>query len=100
MAGYIDSAIFGSPRMTDEKTVVMGLGKNRTLTYLRQNPHAVWLIMEPGETIMEWKGIRLYLKAPGPSRPPGRCSIPSMSQIAKMLGEASAKIDDGSPSHS
>jgi len=25
MAGNVDSAVFGSPRMTDEKTVVMGL---------------------------------------------------------------------------
>ena len=32
--------------MTDEKTVVMGLGKNRTLACLQQNPHAVYLIME------------------------------------------------------
>jgi hypothetical protein len=25
-SGNVDSAVFGSPRMTDEKTVVMGLG--------------------------------------------------------------------------
>ena len=29
--GNVDSAVLGSPRMTDEKTVVMGLGQNRTL---------------------------------------------------------------------
>ena len=28
--GKVDSAVFGSPRMTDEKTVVMGLGKDRS----------------------------------------------------------------------
>jgi hypothetical protein len=61
-AGNVDSAIFGSPRMTDEKTVVMGLGKNRTLANLQQNPHAVYLIMESGATLMDWKGIRVYLK--------------------------------------
>jgi hypothetical protein len=63
MAGNVDSAVFGSPRMTDEKTVVMGLGENRTLTNLQQNPHAVFLIVEPGKEFMDWKGIRVYLKA-------------------------------------
>ncbi|MCX5844691.1 MAG: pyridoxamine 5'-phosphate oxidase family protein, partial [Deltaproteobacteria bacterium] len=61
-AGNIDSGVFGSPRMTDEKTVVMGLGKNRTLANLQQNPHAVYLIMDSGATLMDWKGIRVYLK--------------------------------------
>jgi hypothetical protein len=63
MAGNVDSAVFGSPRMTDEKTVVMGLGENRTLANLQQNPHAVFLIVEPGATLADWKGIRVYLKA-------------------------------------
>jgi len=61
-AGKVDSAVFGSPHMTDEKTVVMGLGKNRTQENLRENPHAVFLIMEPGETIADWKGVRVYLE--------------------------------------
>ena len=29
-AGNVNVAYFGSPRMVDEKTVFMGLGKNRT----------------------------------------------------------------------
>jgi hypothetical protein len=61
-AGKVDSAIFGSPRMTDENTVVMGLGQNRTLTNLQQNPYAVFLIVQPGKEFMDWKGIRVYLK--------------------------------------
>jgi len=60
--GKVDSAVFGSPQMTDEKTVLMGLGKNRTLTNLQQNSHAMYLIMEPGKSITEWKGIRVYLR--------------------------------------
>jgi hypothetical protein len=60
--GKVDVAVFGSPRMIDEKTVVMGLGKNRTFSYLRENPHAVYMIMEPGKTVMDWKGVRVYLK--------------------------------------
>lgn len=60
--GLVDSAVFGSPRMTDEKIVVMALGKGRTLEYLQENPNAVYLIMEPGATLTDWKGIRVYLK--------------------------------------
>jgi len=60
--GKVDSAVFGSPHMTDEKTVILGSGGNRTLANLRENPHAVYLIMEPGQSIMDWKGIRVYLQ--------------------------------------
>jgi hypothetical protein len=90
-AGNVDSAIFGSPRMTDEKTVVMGLGKNRTLANLQQNPHAVFLIMEPGATLMDWKGIRVYLKTKkiatsGPELDTFK------AQMAKVAGEEAAKM--------
>ncbi len=51
--GRVDSAVFGSPRMIDKKTVVMALGEGRTLEYLQENPHAVFLIMEPGASIMD-----------------------------------------------
>jgi hypothetical protein len=60
--GKVDSGYFGSPRMIDEKTVFMGLGKNRTLANLQENPHACFMIMEPGKSLPEWKGVRVYLK--------------------------------------
>jgi len=60
--GKVDVAYFGSPTMVDEKTIVMGLGNNRTFANLNENPNAVFMIMEPGETPPQWKGIRLYLK--------------------------------------
>ncbi|NTV00628.1 MAG: pyridoxamine 5'-phosphate oxidase family protein, partial [Methanoregulaceae archaeon] len=28
-SGKVDTGIFGSPRMLDEKTIIMGLGQNR-----------------------------------------------------------------------
>jgi len=59
--GNVDVAYFGSPRMIDEKTVVMGLGKNRTFANLQDNPNAVFMIMEPGKSLPEWKGVRVYL---------------------------------------
>jgi hypothetical protein len=60
--GKVNAAYFNSPHMTDEKTVFMGLGKNRTLANLKENPYAVFLILEPGKALTEWKGVRVYLK--------------------------------------
>ena len=60
--GKVDVAYFGSAQMTDEKTVVVGLGHNRTFTNLRENPYAVFMIMQPGKEATSWKGVRIYLK--------------------------------------
>ena len=61
--GDVNVAVFGSPQMIDENTVVMGIGRNRTFQYLQENPRAVFIVMEPGETVMDWKGARVYLEA-------------------------------------
>ena len=90
-AGNVDSAVFGSPRMTDEKTVIMGLGKNRSLANLQQNPHAVYLIMEPGASIMDWKGVRVYLKAQKITTS-GPVLDTFRAQMAKVAGEEAAKM--------
>jgi hypothetical protein len=90
-AGTVDSGVFGSPRMTDERTVVMGLGKNRTFANLQQNPHAVYLIMAPGATIMDWKGIRVYLKAQKIATS-GPVLDTFKAQMAKVAGEEAAKM--------
>ena len=90
-AGKVDSAVFGSPRMTDEKTVVMGLGKNRSLANLQQNPHAMYLIMEPGASLMDWKGIRVYLKAQNIATS-GPVLDTYRAQIAKVAGEQAGKM--------
>jgi len=90
-AGTVDSGVFGSPRMTDEKTVVMGLGKNRTLANLQQNPHAVYLIMDSGATLMDWKGIRVYLKTKKIATS-GPVLDTFKAQMAKVAGEEAAKM--------
>ena len=46
--GRVNVAVFGSPRMTDEKRVIMAIRKNRTFANLQENPYAVFMIMEPG----------------------------------------------------
>lgn len=60
--GRVDSAVYGSPQMIDEKTVIVALARGRTWANLQENPHAVYMIMQPGEELMDWKGIRVYLK--------------------------------------
>jgi hypothetical protein len=61
--GDVNAAVFGSPRMVDENTVVMGIGENRSFRNLQRNPKAVFILMEPGETVRDWKGARVYLEA-------------------------------------
>ena len=56
--GDVNVAIFGSPQMIDENTVVMGIGKNRSFQNLQENPKAVFIVMEPGATVTDWKGCR------------------------------------------
>ena len=61
-AGEVNTAVFGSPQMIDENTVIMGIGRNRSLRNLQENPKAVFLVMEPGDSLMDWKGARVYLE--------------------------------------
>jgi len=89
--GKLNAAVFGSPRMVDEKTITMGLGKNRTLAYLQENPNAVFMIMEPGKTLMDWKGIRVYLKMKVCATS-GKELDTFKSQMAKVAGEDAAKM--------
>ncbi len=88
--GKVNVACFGSPRMVDEKTVVMALRKNRTFDNLRENPNAVFMIMEPGKTSSEWKGVRVYLKMKG-YETSGEKIEKARAQAAKAVGEEAAK---------
>jgi hypothetical protein len=63
LQGDVNVAVFGSPQMIDENTVVMGIGNNRTFRNLERNPKAVFIVMEPGETAHDWTGARVYLEA-------------------------------------
>ncbi len=89
--GKVDVAVFGSPHMTDEKTVVLGSGENRTLANLRENPHAVYMIMGPGAGLMDWKGVRVYmtlkdLAASGPALDG------YVARLVQVVGEAAASM--------
>lgn len=88
--GKVDVAYFGSAQMTDENTVIVGLGHNRTFANLRENPHAVFMIMQPGDEPASWKGVRVYLKMTE-FQESGRKLDNIRAQIAKKVGEMTAK---------
>jgi hypothetical protein len=88
--GKVNVACFGSPYMVDEKTVIMGISKNRTFENLQENPNAVFMIMEPGKTPAEWKGIRVYLTMKR-YETSGEKLETIRTQIAQRAGEAAAK---------
>ncbi|ALC16027.1 hypothetical protein DSOUD_1246 [Desulfuromonas soudanensis] len=64
-AGSVNAAVIGAVRMIDEDTLVIGLGENRSLGYLRQNPRAVYLVSRPGASVLSWQGARIYLRVTG-----------------------------------
>lgn len=89
--GNVNSAVFGSPQMVDKQTVVMGIGNNRSFRYLKANPKAVFTIVEPGESAMDWKGCRVYLEAVS-METEGRLLDNIRENIAEAAGEAAAKM--------
>jgi hypothetical protein len=89
--GKVNSGYFGSPRMIDEKTVVMGLGKNRTFANLQENPYACFLILEPGATLPEWKGVRVSMKMIE-CQTSGDKLDTMKGRIAEAAGEKAAKM--------
>lgn len=90
-SGKVNAAYFGSPRMIDEKTVFMGLGNNRTFANLQDNPLAVFMVMEPGKTIMDWKGVRLYVEMTD-CQTSGEKLDELKAKIAEAAGESAAKM--------
>jgi len=89
--GKVNSAYFGSPRMIDEKTIFMGLGNNRTFANLQDNAHAVFMVMEPGKTIMDWKGVRIYVTMAECQTSGDKLDV-MRATIAEHAGEAASKM--------
>ena len=89
--GKVDVACFGSPHMIDEKTVVISMAKNRTFANLQENPNAVYMIMDPGKTVLDWKGVRVYMKMKEYSTS-GPMLDMIRSQTTKLVGEQAAKM--------
>jgi hypothetical protein len=103
--GMVDSAVFGSPHMIDEKTVLIATAQNRTFANLLENPYAVYIIveeptdapkdantnMEPEASILDWKGIRVYMKMKEYNTA-GHLLEMIQSQIANVVGEEASKM--------
>ena len=88
-SGNVNAAVFGSPRMIDEDTVIMAIGDNRSLQYLQENPKASFIVIEPGAAPMEWKGARLYLEMASFERY-GELLDSFRENIRKVAGDKSA----------
>ena len=87
--GDVNAAVFGSPRMIDEDTVIMAIGDNRSYQNLQENPKASFIVIEPGESPMQWKGVRLYLELDAFERY-GELLDSFREKIRKMAGDQSA----------
>ena len=87
--GDVDAAVFGSPQMIDEDTVIMAIGNNRTLKYLQENPKASFIVIEPGDSPASWRGVRLYLEVSEFERY-GEVLDSFRENIRKVAGDKSA----------
>ena len=87
--GQVDVAVFGSPRMIDEDTVIMAIGDNRSFRNLQENPKASFIVIEPGGAPMEWGGARIYLEVDSFERY-GELLDSFRENIRKMAGDRSA----------
>jgi Pyridoxamine 5'-phosphate oxidase len=89
--GKPNIAYFLSPRMIDEKTVVMALGNNRSFANLLENPYAAFMIFEPGLSLSDWRGLRIYLKMKGYETSGEKLKM-MREQVGQMAGEEPAKM--------
>ena len=89
--GRVDSAVYGSPQMIDEKTVIVALARGRTWANLQDNPHAVYMIMQPGEGLMDWKGVRVYLRMLEYADSGPRLEA-YKREMARVVGEQAARM--------
>lgn len=88
--GEVNAAVFGSPKMIDQETVIMAIGDNRTFHNLEENPKASFIVIEPGGSPTEWKGARLYLEVEAFERY-GELLDSFRENIRKMAGDKSAE---------
>lgn len=88
--GDVNAAVFGSPQMIDEGTVIMAIGNNRSYKNLQENPKASFIVIEPGESPATWKGVRLYLEVAEFERY-GEVLDSFRENIRKVAGDKSAE---------
>ena len=72
--GKVNSAVFGSPQMIDEKTVIAATADNRTFANLQENPYALYTIMSQREGSVS-SHIRIGDKVSGSLIPIGQADL-------------------------
>lgn len=87
--GDVNAAVFGSPRMIDENTVIMAIGENRSYKYLQENPKASFIVVEPNTSPTQWRGFRIYLEVDSYERY-GEVLDSFRANIRKVAGDRSA----------
>jgi len=60
--GKVNVATFGSLQLTDDSSLMVMLGDNRSYANLRENPYAACMVTLHGKTGLAMEGCRLYLK--------------------------------------
>lgn len=89
--GQPNSAYFGSLRLMDDGTVALGLGNNRSLKNLEENPLAVLFCITEGPVGFQTPGVRLYLKLKGIQKS-GSAYEAIKAAIAEHAGADAAKM--------
>ena len=60
--GDVNGAVYGSPNMVDENTIVLATKESRSYQYLRENPRAALIVVEPGVMGHDSKAVRVYME--------------------------------------
>ena len=89
-AGQPNAAYFGSLNLTEDGTVLLGLGNNRSLANLRENPLAVLFCVTESPVTFGTAGCRLYLKVKE-IKDAGGIYDAVRGAIAQHAGEEAAK---------
>jgi predicted pyridoxine 5'-phosphate oxidase superfamily flavin-nucleotide-binding protein len=89
--GQPNTAYFGSLRLLEDGSVVLGLGKNRSLKNLEENPLAVLFCVTESPVGFQTPGLRLYLKVKEIQKA-GPLYDTIKKAIAEHAGEDAAKM--------
>lgn len=89
--GQPNAAYFGSLKLMEDGSVVLGLGNNRSLKNLEANPLAVLFCVTESPVSFNTPGYRLYLKAIETQRE-GPLMDGIKRAIAEHAGEDAAKM--------
>lgn len=89
--GQPNTAYFGSLRLMEDGSVVLGLGNNRSLKNIEENPLAVLFCVTESPVAFQTPGVRLYLKLKELQKA-GHLLDGIKSAIAEHAGEDAAKM--------